>query len=78
MVGEFEIPAYLPSLQKLTASLHLKMDGWNMFFCVWKASFHLGGFTWVLQSPLILELVWVPTSTLPETNIAPENGWLED
>ena len=33
-VREFEIPAYLPSLKKLAASLHLKMDGWYSLFCV--------------------------------------------
>ena len=44
----------LPSL-KLTASSHLKMDGWNTILSYWEQ-----------------------TCYLHETNIAPENQWLED
>ena len=32
-----------------------------------------------VRSPHIFQMGWKkPPTTLPETNIAPENGWLED
>ena len=60
----------------------LKIDAWKMYsllkWSLFRGQMLVFGDVWFfLKKGITLEDFSFQTTTLPETNIAPENGWLE-